>query len=44
MALARKQTILTERPPLVNEVNVSFCGQRSRGQRNGTPQLLISVF
>jgi hypothetical protein len=26
MALARKRTIPTERPPLVGEINVNFCG------------------
>jgi hypothetical protein len=36
---------MTERPPLVGEVSANFSGQRvSRGQRNGTPRPLISVF
>jgi hypothetical protein len=26
VALARKQTIVTERPPLVGEVSANFCG------------------
>jgi hypothetical protein len=33
--LSRKQTILTERPPLVGEVSANFCGYRvPRGQRD----------
>jgi hypothetical protein len=36
--LVRQQTIPTERPPLVSEVNANFSGQRvSRGQRNKFP-------
>jgi hypothetical protein len=43
--LVRKQTIPTERPPLVGEVSANFCGQKvSRGQHNGSPLPLISVF
>jgi hypothetical protein len=39
VALVRKRTIPTERPPLVGEVSINFCGQRvSRGQRNGSPR------
>jgi hypothetical protein len=42
--LVRKRTIPTERPPLVGEVSVNFCGYRvSPGQRNGSPRPLISV-
>jgi hypothetical protein len=45
VALVRKQTIPTERPPLVGEVSVNFSGQRvSRGQRTESPWPLISVF
>jgi hypothetical protein len=45
VALVRKRTILTERPPLVGEVSVNFSGQRvSRGQRNKSPRPLISGF
>jgi hypothetical protein len=45
VALVRKRTIPTERPPHDDEVSANFCGYRvSRGQRNGSPQLLISVF
>jgi hypothetical protein len=44
-ALVRERTIPTERPPLVGEDSANFCGQRvSRGQRNGFPRSLISVF
>jgi hypothetical protein len=35
VALVRKRTIPTERPPLVGEVNTNFCGKRvPRGQRD----------
>jgi hypothetical protein len=45
VALVRERTIPTERPPLVGEVSVNFCGQGvSLGQRNGFPRSLISVF
>jgi hypothetical protein len=45
VALVRKRTIPTERPPLVGEVSANFRGERvSRGQRNESPQPLISVF
>jgi hypothetical protein len=45
MALVRERTIPTERLQLVGEVSANFCGQRvSRGQRNGFPRSLISVF
>jgi hypothetical protein len=38
VALARKRTTPTERPPLVGEVIANYCGKRmSRGQRNGSP-------
>jgi hypothetical protein len=38
VALVRKQTTPTERPPLVGEISANLCGQRvSRGQRNGSP-------
>jgi hypothetical protein len=44
-ALARQQTIPTERPPLVGEVSANFSGWKmSRGQRNDSPRPLISVF
>jgi hypothetical protein len=44
MALVRKRTIPTERTPHV-EVGANFCGYGvSRGQRNGSPRPLISVF
>jgi hypothetical protein len=36
VALVRKRTIQTERPPLVSEVSANSCWMRvSRGQRNG---------
>jgi hypothetical protein len=45
VALVRKQTIPTKRPPLVVEVSANFCGEWvSRGQRNGSPRPLISGF
>jgi hypothetical protein len=45
VALVLKWTILTERPLLVGEVSANFSGERvSRGQRNESPQPLISVF
>jgi hypothetical protein len=45
VALVRKQTISTERPPIAREVSANFWGYRvSRGQRNGSPRLLISIF
>jgi hypothetical protein len=45
MASVRKRTIATELPPHVGEVCDNFCGYRvSRGQRNGSPRPLISVF
>jgi hypothetical protein len=45
VALVRKRTIPTERPPYVGEVSANFCGQRVlRGQRNGSPRPLISGF
>jgi hypothetical protein len=45
VALVRKQTIPTERLPLVGEVIANFCGQRvPRGHRNGSSRPLISVF
>jgi hypothetical protein len=40
MALVRKRTTPTERPPLVGEVSANFSGQRvSRRQRNESPLL-----
>jgi hypothetical protein len=45
VALVRERTIPTERPPRVGEVSAKFCGYRvSRGQSNGFPRSLISVF
>ena len=45
VALVRTRTIPTERPPPVGEVSTNFCDRGvSRGQRNGSPQPLISVF
>jgi hypothetical protein len=45
VALVRKRTIPTERPPLVGEVSANFSGYRvSRGQRNESPRPLISIF
>jgi hypothetical protein len=45
VALVRKRTIPTERPPLFGEVGTNFNGERvSRGQRNESPRPLISVF
>jgi hypothetical protein len=44
MALVRKRTIPTERPPLVGEVVPTFADRGVlRGQRNGSPRPLISV-
>jgi hypothetical protein len=43
--VVRKQTIVTERLPLVGEISANFCKQRvSRGQCNKSPWPLISVF
>jgi hypothetical protein len=47
VSFSPQATIPTERPPLDGEVSTNFCGERervSRGQRNGFPQPLISVF
>jgi hypothetical protein len=45
VALVRKQTIPTERPPPVGEVSANFGGYRvSRSQRDGSPRPLISIF
>ena len=46
VALVRERTIPTERPPPVSEVSANFFAGRgvSRGQRNGSPRPLISVF
>jgi hypothetical protein len=45
VALIRKGTIPTERPPPVGEVSANFCRLRVlRGQRNEFPRPLISVF
>jgi len=46
VALVRERTIPTERPPPVGEVSANFFAGRgvSRGQRNGSPRPLISVF
>jgi hypothetical protein len=45
VAVVRKRTVPTERPPLVGEVSANLCGQRVlRGQRNEFPSPLISVF
>jgi hypothetical protein len=45
VALFRNRTIPTERPQLVGEVIANFRGYRvSRGQPNGSPRPLISVF
>jgi hypothetical protein len=45
VALVRKRTIPTERPPLVGEISANLCGWRVlRGQRNEFPELLMSVF
>ena len=45
VALVRERTIPTERPPPVGEVVPNFAGRGvSRGQRNGSPRPLISVF
>jgi hypothetical protein len=39
VALVRERTIPTERPQLVGEVSVNFCGQKvSHDQRNGYPR------
>jgi hypothetical protein len=40
MALGRKRTIPTDRPPLVCEVSANFCRYRvSRGECNRSPRL-----
>jgi hypothetical protein len=45
VAVVRKRTIPTDRPPLVGEVSANLCGQRVlRDQRNELPRPLISVF
>jgi hypothetical protein len=45
VALVRKRTIPTEGMPFVGKVSANFCGWRvSRGQRNGSPRPLNSVF
>jgi hypothetical protein len=44
VGLVRKQIVWTERPSFVGEVSAKFCGEVSRGQSNGSPQSLISVF
>jgi len=44
VALVRTRTIPTERPPPVGEVSAFADRGVSRGQRNGSPQPLISVF
>jgi hypothetical protein len=45
MAVVRKRTIPTERPPLVREVSANLCGLRVlRGQRKEFSWPLISVF
>jgi hypothetical protein len=45
VALVRKRTIPTTLPSHVGEVSANFCGRRvSRGQRNGSPRPLISIF
>jgi hypothetical protein len=45
VAVVRKRTIPTERPPLVGEVSANFFGQRVLGgKRNEFPRPLISVF
>jgi hypothetical protein len=45
VALVRERTIPTERPPPVGEVSANFSGRGvSRGQRNGSPRPLITVF
>jgi hypothetical protein len=37
VAIVRKRTIPTERPPFIGEVGANFCGLKvSRGQRNGS--------
>jgi len=45
VALVRTRTIPTERPPPVGKLVPTFADRGvSRGQRNGSPQPLISVF
>jgi hypothetical protein len=45
VAVVRKRTIPTERPPLVGEVSANFCRYRVlRGQLNEFPRPLISFF
>jgi hypothetical protein len=45
VAVIRKRTMPTERPPLVGEVSVNLCWKRVlRGQLNEFPWPLISVF
>jgi hypothetical protein len=44
VALVRKRTILTERPPLVDEVSANFCRQRvPRGQRDRSLRLYSRI-
>jgi hypothetical protein len=45
VALVRYRTMPIERPPLVGEVVPTFADRRVlRGQRNGSPQSLVSAF
>jgi hypothetical protein len=45
VALFRKRTTPTERPPLVGELSSNFCRFRvTRGHRNGFPRPLLSCF
>jgi hypothetical protein len=45
VAVVRKRTIPTERPPLVGELSSNLCGYRVlRGQRNEFPRPLITDF
>jgi hypothetical protein len=45
VAVVRKRTIPTERPPFFGEVSANLCGYRVlRGERNEFPRPLISVF
>jgi hypothetical protein len=43
VALVRERTMLTERPPLVGEVSLNFCGWRGVERRRGFLFHLISL-
>jgi hypothetical protein len=44
VALARKRTIPTKRPPLVGEVSANFCGEGVAWSAQRIPMAVFSVF